>query len=181
VLEGLSEEDMKMMTKAEVDKIKKDTEDRQRGEAWNAMQAFWYVLWQSNIGPVELMNSNTILSAARTIDISLKETKGAEFVKRMQASLPRLPDAQGHALMAEEKQGLSSASKEAVIKICTYSLLVSVRDVPTRKSSTSDEKWAGKVRFQYADLLVPGTDKYEHAYQKDIAAIAEYVRSRLGV
>jgi hypothetical protein len=108
VLEGLSEEDMKMMTKAEVDKIKKDTEDRQRGEAWNAMQAFWYVLWQSNIGPVELMNSNTILSAARTIDISLKETKGAEFVKRMQASLPRLPDAQGHALMAEEKQGLSS-------------------------------------------------------------------------
>lgn len=44
VLEGLSEEGMNMMTKAEVDKIKKDTEDRQRGEAWNAMQAFWYVL-----------------------------------------------------------------------------------------------------------------------------------------
>lgn len=67
------------------------------------------------------MDSNTILAAARTIDISLKETKGAEFVKRMQASLPRLPDAKGDTMVAEEKQGLSSASKEAVMKICTYS------------------------------------------------------------
>jgi hypothetical protein len=48
----------------------------------------------------------------------LKETKGAEFVKRMQEFLPRLPDASGVVAAEDVEKGLSSASKEAVIKIC---------------------------------------------------------------
>lgn len=70
------------------------------------------------INPDLADNSEKILASARTIDRSLVETKGPAFVERMRASLPRLPDAKDGRLEKEVREGLSGASKEAVMKIC---------------------------------------------------------------
>lgn len=63
--------------------------------------------------------SNRIIASAATIDRSIVETKGKDFVTRMQASLPKLPgkeDEAGDRVVAE-----SGATGEAIIKICESS------------------------------------------------------------
>jgi hypothetical protein len=61
--------------------------------------------------------SNRIIASAETIDKSLIGTKGPDFVKRMKAALPRLPDVGDKVEQRVDKD----SSDEAIVKICESS------------------------------------------------------------
>lgn len=67
-----------------------------------------------------LIYSNRIIESAKIIDRSLIETKGATFVKRMQQSLPRLPEARSKI----EEGNVEGKSEEAIIKTCSWTAFV---------------------------------------------------------
>lgn len=131
-------------------------------------------------------DSNRILSSAQTIDRSLVETKGREFVERMRASLPKLPgeDNEGVAEIGRIVSP-SGATGEAVIRICqcpinynlTARLLGKVEPLDcTLHCKTlimADEEWVTKARFQYSDLSYTseGKQAYHHAFSSGITAI----------
>jgi hypothetical protein len=59
--------------------------------------------------------SNRIIISAENIDKSLKETKGADFVKRMRESLPGLPE-----VGRQQEILMKGTNEEATIKICKF-------------------------------------------------------------
>ena len=77
-----------------------------------------------------------IVSTARGIDRSLRETKGDAFVERLHASLPRIPGtSSGSGRPASEVRVSAGQTEEEARK--TYM------------------DWANRVRFEYCDLTVP--------------------------
>lgn len=75
-----------------------------------------------------------ILATAAAIDRSLKETKGAAFVERLHASLPKIP-------------GTSTGQDGAQVQISEQD-----SDEEVQKAYM---EWAGRVRFEYCDLTLP--------------------------
>lgn len=76
---------------------------------WSTTTILWYSI--ANWGL-----SNRIIVSANTIDKRLAETKGRDFVKRMQDSLPKLPGMGEHS--GDKVVADSGATGEAIIKIC---------------------------------------------------------------
>jgi hypothetical protein len=74
-----------------------------------------------------------ILSTAKAIDRSLRETKGDAFVDRLHASLPKLPNAHNHVSLQVKVGKTEEDAKKAYIE------------------------WATQVRFEYCDLTVATT------------------------
>jgi hypothetical protein len=72
-----------------------------------------------------------ILSTAKAIDRSLRETKGDAFVDRLHAALPKLPNAHNHSLIQVKIGKTEEDAKKAYIA------------------------WATQARFEYCDLTVP--------------------------
>ncbi|GJJ07550.1 hypothetical protein Clacol_001752 [Clathrus columnatus] len=77
---------------------------------------------------------NRILSTAKAIDRSLRETKGNAFVDRLHASLPKIPSA--HSSTEVVKAGNSEEETQKVYV-----------------------GWATRARFEYCDLAVPTSNK----------------------
>ncbi len=89
-----------------------------------------------------------ILSTARAIDKSLRDTKGDAFVNRLHVSLPKIP-------------GTSSSSN-----IEGPELLVDIKGSEQDVQKAYME-WANRVRFEYCDLTIPpvgtvGEDETPH-------------------
>ena len=102
-------------------------DDKGKGKATNA------AVEEEN---VKLMGfCKRILSTAKAIDRSLRETKGDAFVDRLHASLPKIP-------------GTTTQGEEGV------EMFIDV------EGSEEDVKkayidWANRVRFEYCDLTIP--------------------------
>lgn len=108
-----------------------------------------------------------IIATAAAIDRSLRDTKGDAFVKRLKASLPKVP-----ASVAEASAALTFAGVEGAIN-----------------AGVSDEKlrsmyvdWATRVRFEYCDISVPlpegkkvdedYTPNYKHHFNNEARMLA---------
>lgn len=82
--------------------------------------------------------SNRILTTAKAIDRSLRETKGDAFVDRLHASLPRIPTVN---------------SSPEVVKAGNS-------EEETRKVYV---EWATRARFEYCDLTIPNPREDDQA------------------
>ncbi|GBE80076.1 ubiquitin conjugating enzyme family protein [Sparassis latifolia] len=71
-----------------------------------------------------------ILGTAKAIDRSLVDTKGDAFVKRLHASLPKIPNSDDDDTWVE-----AGETEESTVK--------------------AYEEWASRVRFEYCDLTIP--------------------------
>ncbi|KAF8627164.1 hypothetical protein AX15_004484 [Amanita polypyramis BW_CC] len=84
-----------------------------------------------------------ILSTAKAIDRSLRETKGNAFVERLYGSLPKLPNARNQSFTHIEVGETEEDAKKAYIE------------------------WATSARFEYCDLVVPAPPKTNQNQDED--------------
>ena len=101
-----------------------------------------------------------IIATAEAIDRSLRETKGVEFVRRLKASLPKIPTFDKTSASSEHKTQVKTLGfKEEELKKIYLD-------------------WATRIRFEYCDLTSPpppGTvmnedyiPMFKHYYNADI-------------
>ncbi|KAF8313070.1 hypothetical protein DL93DRAFT_1188221 [Clavulina sp. PMI_390] len=108
-----------------------------------------------------------ILATADAVDRSLKETKGAAFLKRLHDSLPKV-------FTASSAPGGSSSEN---LKTAYDHIPVGATEAETRENYL---KWAQQIRFEYCDLTVPTTGatekdtapNYRHAHNSEIRVLA---------
>jgi hypothetical protein len=79
------------------------TEDEQ-------LSHFWWVTY----GWTRLISSQRVIDSATSIDRSLIDVKGEQFVHKMTASLPKIPELGDHVIQTKQ----AGTSAEAVKKIC---------------------------------------------------------------
>jgi ubiquitin-protein ligase len=75
-----------------------------------------------------------IISTAKAIDRSLRETKGATFVDRLHASLPKIPST-------------TSSEPGPAVQL--------TEDASEEETKRTYLEWATRVRFEYCDLSIP--------------------------
>lgn len=119
-----------------------------------------------SFSPLISFFSDRILSTARAIDRSLRETKGDAFVERLYASLPRIPR------KAKPKASTAGASSS---QVDGFTGEVEENRAPTLSSNASEadaikayEDWATNVRFEYCDLSIQPSAAVLEARQRRI-------------
>lgn len=95
--------------------------------------------------------SNQILEAAASIDRALAEQKGAAFVKRLHASLPKINN-------KSSDQSASSADGTLVAGSSSAGPSLDASEDNVDEIRKVYEKWAREVAFEYCDLKTQGHD-----------------------
>ena len=109
---------------------------------------------------VRELRGDALARGGKSIDRSLKETKGEDFLLRLKESLPKVPSS-----MAEVASAISQGFEKGPSD-------VGATEEETMKIYTD---WATRVRFEYCDLSIPPPDGKKPDQDKEMDHLLEEV------